>query len=215
MIQNDLIFVEKLLKNGIITSPLLELGSGYGGETCRDLILENKVQYFGTDMQSGVGVDFVANFEDSPEKVKSVFTSIGEFSTILVLNVLEHTFDPIKVLDNVLELLKPGGICVIITPTLWPLHNYPYDCYRINPNFYEEYCRRRNLQLLTDYFEYIGFGKIKDLTDSQNNYQYPLPYALKSKNSILMSKFVHKLFNTYGRSMFFPSHVAVGCVIQK
>jgi hypothetical protein len=29
MIQNDLIFVEKLLKNGIITSPLLELGSGY------------------------------------------------------------------------------------------------------------------------------------------------------------------------------------------
>jgi SAM-dependent methyltransferase len=215
MIQNDLIFVEKLLKNGIITSPLLELGAGYGGETCRDLILENKVQYFGTDMQSGVGVDFVANFEDSPEQVKSVFTSIGEFSTILVLNVLEHTFDPIRVLDNVLELLKPGGICVIITPTLWPLHNYPYDCYRINPNFYEEYCRRRNLQLLTDYFEYIGFGKIKDLTDSQNNYQYPLPYALKSKNSILMSKFVHKLFNTYGRSMFFPSHVAVGCVIQK
>jgi SAM-dependent methyltransferase len=215
MIQNDLIFVEKLLKNGIITSPLLELGAGYGGETCRDLILENKVQYFGTDMQSGVGVDFVANFEDSPEQVKSVFTSIGEFSTILVLNVLEHTFDPIRVLDNVLELLKPGGICVIITPTLWPLHNYPYDCYRINHNFYEEYCRRRNLQLLTDYFEYIGFGKIKDLTDSQNNYQYPLPYALKSKNSILMSKFVHKLFNTYGRSMFFPSHVAVGCVIQK
>jgi hypothetical protein len=37
MIQNDLIFVEKLLKNSIINSPLLELGSGYGGETCRDL----------------------------------------------------------------------------------------------------------------------------------------------------------------------------------
>ncbi|MFM6182976.1 MAG: methyltransferase domain-containing protein [Dolichospermum sp.] len=215
MIQNDLLFIEKLLQNRMITSPVLELGAGYGGETCRDLIIENKVQYFGTDMQPGVGVDFVANFEDSPEQIKSVFSSIDEFSTILVLNVLEHTFDPIRVLDNVIELLKPGGICVIITPTLWPLHNYPYDCYRINRNFYEEYCRRRNFKLLTDYFEYIGFGKIKDLTDSQNNYQYPLPYGLRSKNSILISKFVHKLFNTYGRSMFFPSHVAVGCVIQK
>ncbi|MFM6079050.1 MAG: methyltransferase domain-containing protein [Dolichospermum sp.] len=164
MIQNDLSFIEKLLQNKIITSPCLELGTGYGGETCRDLIIENKVQYFGTDMQPGVGVDFVANFEDSPEQVKSVFnTSIGEFSTILILNVLEHTFDPIRVLDNAIELLKLGGSCVIITPTLWPLHNYPYDCYRINPNFYEEYCRRRNLKLLTDYFEYIGFGKIKDL----------------------------------------------------
>ncbi|MFM6077879.1 MAG: hypothetical protein ACKPCI_05050, partial [Dolichospermum sp.] len=63
MIQNDLLFIEKLLQNRMITSPVLELGAGYGGETCRDLIIENKVQYFGTDMQPGVGVDFVANFE--------------------------------------------------------------------------------------------------------------------------------------------------------
>jgi SAM-dependent methyltransferase len=215
MIQNDLIFVEKLLKNGLIKSPLLELGAGYGGETCRDLILENKIQYIGTDMKSGKEVDFVANFEDSSEQVSTVFSSVGQFSTILLLNVLEHTFDPIRVLDNAIGLLKPGGICIVITPTLWPLHNYPYDCWRINPNFYEEYCRRNGLNLLPDYFEYIGFCKVKNSLDSQNNYQYPQPYHFKTKISAFFSKAIHKLFNTYGRSMFFPSHVAVGCVIQK
>jgi SAM-dependent methyltransferase len=179
------------------------------------LILKNKIQYFGTDMVSGIGVDFIANFEDSPEKVRSVFTSIGKFSTILVLNVLEHTFNPIQVLDNVIELLETGGICVAVTPVLWPLHNYPDDCWRINPNFYEEYCRRKNLNLLTNYFEYIRFAKVKDLTDSENNYQYPQPWHFKTRYSTLVSKFIHKLFNTHGRSMFFPSHVTVGCVIQK
>ena len=39
MIQNDLFFIEKLLQNRMIASPLLELGAGYGGETCRNLIL--------------------------------------------------------------------------------------------------------------------------------------------------------------------------------
>lgn len=215
MIQNDLAFVEKLLKYGLIASPLLELGAGYGGETCRNLIVDSKIQYFGTDMESAEGVDFVANFEDDSEQVGAVFAPIGKFSTILVLNVLEHTFDPIRVLDNAIELLDAGGICIVITPMLWPLHNYPYDCWRINPNFYEEYCRRRGLKLLPDYFEYIGFCKVKDSVDSQNNYQYPHPWHFKTKTSAFVSKFVHKLFNTYGRSMFFPSHVAVGCVIQK
>lgn len=215
MIQNDLTFVQRLLNNGLITSPCLELGSGYGGETCRDLILENKIQYFGTDMESGVGVDFVANFEDSTEQIRTVFTSIDKFSTVLILNVLEHTFDPIRVLDNAIELLESGGICIIITPTVWPLHNYPYDCWRINPNFYEEYCRRRKLNLLMDYFEYIGFCKVQHLIDSQNNYQYPKPWHFKTKTSTLISRFIHQLFDTHGRSMFFPSHLSVGCVIQK
>lgn len=215
MIQNDLTFVQKLLNNCLITSPCLELGAGYGGETCRDLILENKIQYFGTDMELGENVDFLANFEDSPEQVRSVFASIGKFSTVLILNVLEHTFDPIRVLDNAIELLESGGICIIITPTVWPLHNYPYDCWRINPNFYEEYCRRRELNLLMDYFEYIGFCHVKDLIDSQNNYQYPKPWYFKTKTSTLISRFIHQLFDTHGRSMFFPSHLSVGCVIQK
>lgn len=66
-----------------------------------------------------------------------------------------------------------------------------------------------------DYFEYIGFCHVKDLIDSQNNYQYPKPWHFKTKTSTLISRVIHQLFDTHGRSMFFPSHLSVGCVIQK
>lgn len=215
MVPADLEFIHKILNDGLINSPCLELGTGYEGETCRELIVNHGIQYFGTDMKKGERVDFVANFEDPPNKLSTVFKNIGGFSTILALNVLEHTFNPIRVLDNIVNLLVPNGICILVTPVVWSLHDFPYDCWRINPNFYEEYCRRNKLQLIDDYFEYVGFCKVRESKDFDSNYQYPKPWHSQSKLKVLFSRTVHKLFNTHGRGMFMPSHFSVGVVIRK
>lgn len=212
MTQDDILFIQKLLDKGVISSPCLELGTAYGGNTCRELLTEHGIDYYGTDMTSGENVDFIANFEESSEKLDLIFNQ--KFSTILVLNVLEHTFDPIRVLDNIIHLLNPNGNCVFISPTVWPLHDCPFDCWRTNPNFYEEYCRRRNVTLVTDFFEYIGYGKIGEFVDSQGNYCYPKPYKTSQKIKSFISRAVHKLFDTHGRSMLFPPHVAVGGIIR-
>ena len=53
------------------------------------------------------GVDYPADFE-KPEDM-GVFRPIGLLGSVLILNVLEHTFDPIRVLDNAATLLRPGG----------------------------------------------------------------------------------------------------------
>ncbi|MEH2014678.1 MAG: methyltransferase domain-containing protein [Nostoc sp.] len=213
MIGADFEYIKKLLNAGLIFSPCLDLGAGGGGEgnNCKNLLQNAGLKYIGTDMYPGEGVDIVANFEDSEFEINKVF--VNKFSSILVLNVLEHTFDPIKVLDNVFSILEPNGTCVIITPTVWPIHDYPIDCWRINPTFYEEYSKRRSVYLLEEYFEYVGFYNVQT-NINRIAHTYVLPKPKKNKFELMYSKTIHKLFNTYGRSMSCASHIAVGAVIK-
>ena len=212
MVEPDVEFIKKCLNSSLIKSPCLELGVGYQGPNNKGMIEAANIEYFGTDIIPGDCVDYVVDFEDSAERIKEKFDG-KKFGCVLVLNVLEHTFNPIQVLDGVFGILQPKGTCIIITPTVWPLHDFPRDCWRINPNFYEEYCKRRSLNLLTDYFEYVGFHKVQERTDDSGSYVLPSPSRGVFKR--LRSKVIHKLFNTCGRAMFFPSHVATGVVIEK
>lgn len=211
MVGSDVEFIKKCLGAGLIQPPCLELGVGYHGPNNKDIIKTGGIEYFGTDITGGAAVDYVVDFEESAETIREKLKG-KQFGSVLVLNVLEHTFNPIKVLDNIFSIVRPKGTCIVITPTVWPLHDFPRDCWRINPNFYEEYCRRRSLNLLTDYFEYIGFYRVQERTDSAGSYVLPAPARTDFKS--LKSRVVHKLFNTCGRAMFFPSHVATGVVIE-
>lgn len=207
-------YIEKLLANGIIKSPCLELGTGYGGDICKAIITAAGIEYVGTDMFESEHVDFVANFDDDIQTIKDAFKG-KKFNTILTLNVLEHTFNPIDILDKTLQLLNDEGNYVIITPTVWPLHDYPLDTWRINPNFYEEYARRNSLKILREYFEYVGLSKIDDNKDPTGKFTYVYPFNPMSKFKKIKSRIIHKLFNTYGRDMFYSNHIAIGCVFTK
>lgn len=208
MVSEDIAYVRRLLGAGIVTGPVLELGAGYGGETCRDLIASHGLRYYGTDMAAGPGVDFVANFEHVD--TLRVFESVAPFGCVLILNVLEHTFDPIRVLDNARTLVRQGGTLVVLTPAVWPLHNYPFDAWRILPSFYEEYARRRGIRLVDDYFEYVGFGNVRAFRHPDSTNRFPLPS--QNRLGYLFGRVVHKAFNTFGRGMFQPSHIAVAAV---
>ena len=212
MVGEDSAYIKKCLDAGLVQSPCLELGVGYAGPNNKATLVAAGIEYFGTDIVASDCVDYVVDFEATEETVGRAFGG-KTFGSMLVLNILEHTFDPIRVLDNVFNLLRPQGTCIIITPTVWPLHDFPRDCWRINPNFYEEYCRRRELHLLPDYFEYVGFHQVGARRDKAGTYMLPLP--ARSNYKLLKSKVVHKLFNTCGRALFFPSHVATGVVIEK
>ena len=209
MVGPDLEFVERLVRSNVIRGPVLELGTGYGGATCRDLIKANGLAYFGTDLEPGDGVDFAANFEKAGDM--AVFTPILPIQTVIVLNVLEHTFDPIRVLDNARSLLAPGGVMVVLTPAVWPLHSYPFDVWRILPDFYREYARRRGMRLDEDHFVFAGFGPVTAFSDKDGAPSFPPPAAGRWR--LLFGRVVHKCFNTFGRSMFQPSHAAVGAVL--
>lgn len=208
MVESDLEYIRRLLAAGLISGPVIELGAGYGGATSRSVVEAAGLRYVGTDMAAGAGVDHVADFERAEDM--AVFKSTEPFGSVLILNVLEHAFDPISILDNAMTIVRPGGTVVVLTPAVWPLHNYPMDAWRILPNFYEEYAKRRNVRLLDSHFEYVGYGPVADHRNPDATYAFPPP--AKPGWQTWLGRAVHKGFNTFGRAMFLPSHVAVAAV---
>jgi SAM-dependent methyltransferase len=198
-------FLRKCLP--LLKSPCLEVGAALP-YNARHLITESGLEYSGADIEVGPDVTYRANFEDETETLKAM--NGRKFNTVLALNILEHTFDPLRVLDNLIGLLNPGGVCVIITPVIWPLHSFPMDCWRINPNLYEEYARRRNL-ILSEPFEYLpSHTPVRSLTNEDGSYKLPDPTNSRFKS--LRSKIVHRVFRTTGRGVLFQPHVAIGVV---
>jgi len=208
MVSADGDYIRGLLAREVVRGPVLELGTGWGGTTCRDLVKQAGLDHYGTDLKPGPGVDFVVNFEQDQDL--AVFRPVLPFGSVFVLNVLEHTFEPLRVLDNARTLLRPGGTLVVITPAVWPLHDYPMDAWRLLPNVYEQYARRRGLRLLVEHFEYVGKGPVAAHRNVDGTYRFPPPCVPAWR--CWYGRLVHKLFRTHGRSMFQPSHVAVGAV---
>jgi SAM-dependent methyltransferase len=209
MTPHDLNYVKRLLVAKKVRSPVLELGAGYGGSTCRELITQAGMAYAATDMTSTPGVDYVANFE--APAIDASFRGSPKFQTILVLNVLEHSFEPLRILDNARTLLGKGGSLVVITPTIWALHDYPIDCYRLLPNWYERYALSRKMTLDRETFEYVGHGPVGAYVNGTGAYEFPRPGA--TGVHYWWSRVVHRIFNTYGRGMATPSHLAIGAVL--
>jgi SAM-dependent methyltransferase len=209
----DAVYIENLIVGGQLKGPVLELGAGYGGATCRSQVSRAGMAYVATDMFPSQGVDVVADFAD-PVGTAAAFQGM-EFKTVLVLNVLEHTFDPIRVLDTALQRLSVGGRLVVITPTVWTLHGYPIDCCRLLPDWYVTYAELRGCQLLHQHFEYLGYGRIRDFMDKEGRARLPRPVEATNPWRGRWSRTVHKIFNTFGRSMAFPSHVAIGAVLVR
>jgi hypothetical protein len=205
----DQSFVEKCLAAGAIKSPCLEVGVGVDGSSLRWLIEAAGITYFGADMKEHEEADFVFDLEQPIDEIRAA-TQHQTFASVMVLNVLEHTFEPIAVLDKMFALLPLAGTCIVIVPASWPLHDWPMDCWRILPNFYEQYAQRRGYKIHPDLFEYVGN---KGSVASSSPYAFPLPS--KSKFQYWRSRLVHKIFNTFGRGVEFSNYLSIGVVIEK
>jgi hypothetical protein len=189
---------------------VLELGAGWGGATAKPLIVEAGLRHVGTDLSPGPDVDVAADFE-RPDHMPR-FATHAPFGSVLVLNVLEHTFEPIRVLDHAVGLVEERGTVVAITPILWPIHDYPNDVYRILPSFYEEYARRRGVELVQEAFEYVLHGPVKLHRNAEGGYAYPPP-AIGWRRTL--GRAVHRLFGTYGRGVYAVPHAAIAAVFRK
>ncbi|WP_416439637.1 class I SAM-dependent methyltransferase [Phnomibacter sp. MR] len=205
--------IKEMLSQGLIQSPVLELGVSYDVDfIMKDEFAKVGIEYFGTDLHAGKDVDFVINFEDNITTIREQYPKMPSFNCILILNVLEHTYNPIKVMQNALQLLNEGGLLITSTPSVFPIHNYPIDVYRLLPDFYTEFAKREKVTLLHEYFRFLGYGKI-DQYLVNNQLSYPKPW--RSKTHEWRSRLVHKIFNTSGRGMMIPNHISISSVFKK
>ena len=84
------------------------------------------MEYIGTDMREGPGVDIVLNLHD----INLPADSVG---TALCLETLEHVEYPHKALQEIHRILKPEGMVVISSTMFFPIHDFPFDYWRFTP----------------------------------------------------------------------------------
>lgn len=84
-------------------------------------------EFIGTDIRTGPGVDRV-------EDLRSLSFGSGEVGTALCLDTLEHCEDPLTACRELHRVVRDGGLCVITSVMLFPVHGYPQDYWRFTPD---------------------------------------------------------------------------------
>lgn len=102
---------------------------GCGEQPLRSQIENRGAQYFGIDI-----VQNELNNVDLITSITSVPLPDNHFDCVICTEVLEHVFDTRMAFAEIARLLKPGGVCAITTPFIYPLHEEPYDHYRFSPH---------------------------------------------------------------------------------
>lgn len=63
----------------------------------------------------------------------------NEFQTIICSDVLEHIYEPTKVLDEMVRVLDKDGYIILNTPFEYWMHEMPYDYCRFTEFFFRHY----------------------------------------------------------------------------
>jgi SAM-dependent methyltransferase len=129
-------------------APVLEVGARpaegqqrYG--LLRDLFPDT--EFLGTDIQEGPNVDRV-------EDVQKLSFADASFGSAFALETLEHVHDPIRAVDELHRVLRPGGVLTISSPSLFfPIHAHPWDFWRFTPEAFAHLLRDFETSFVTPF----------------------------------------------------------------
>ncbi len=99
---------------------VLDIGSG-GADQAK--YYPNRVTL---DIDPARGPEIVGDAQNMPFENES-------YTTILCTEVLEHIPDPQKAVDEMCRVLKPGGVLILTTRFIFPVHDAPGDFWRLTP----------------------------------------------------------------------------------
>ncbi len=144
----DFVYLRRMIDAGVVRGRVLEIGSlnhqGHDEGNAKATCERAGLAWEGADLAHGRDVDLTFDLTDT-EAVRAVGR---RWDTLLLFNLLEHVFDPVRALDNARVLLEPGGAIVVSGPAIWDLHDYPADYWRPMPGFFAEWSRRSGLDVV-------------------------------------------------------------------
>jgi SAM-dependent methyltransferase len=124
--KNAQAFVDAYVKHlGAVT--VVEIGSQDVNGSIRECF-GSKVTYIGVDFADAKGVDVVL---DDPYVLPF---EAGSVDVIVSSSCFEHSEFFWLTFQEMMRVLKPGGLCYLNVPSNGPYHGYPVDCWRFYPD---------------------------------------------------------------------------------
>lgn len=116
-----------LIQKDIEGKRVIEVGSLNVNGSLRNTIMKfNPLDYIGIDIIKGLGVDIICRAEDMIEEFGE-----NSFDVVVSTELIEHVKDWRKVISNIKNVCKLGGIILITTRSYgFPFHGYPHDFWR-------------------------------------------------------------------------------------
>ena len=72
----------------------------------------------------------------------------GQFDTVLNIQVIEHVFEPIKMFNEIVRVLKPNGYAVFLVPQTGVIHQLPHHYQNFTPFWFKEAARRSQVEIV-------------------------------------------------------------------
>lgn len=125
----DCYYRAKLLRQAAANLPAearILLDAGGKGKPYAGLFEDRVARHFVMDIEPSESVDLVADARAMPLAGQSV-------DVVLCTQVLEHIPEPVRVLDEIRRVLRPGGTLILSVPAIFPQHGSPGDYWRYMP----------------------------------------------------------------------------------
>lgn len=110
-------YLDKKIGEYATTKKVLDIGCG--GQPYASFF-PNRIT---VDIAKHRNPDILADAQSLPLKEAS-------YEFVLCTEMLEHVEDPQKVINEIYRVLKEGGVCILTTRFVYPLHDIPHDYHR-------------------------------------------------------------------------------------
>ncbi len=136
------------------------------------------------------------NKDKSPDylcDISSVPVDDNYFDGVIISEVLEHVFDPVKVLKEAYRIMKPGGYIMICVPFMYHIHPDPEDYGRYTETYYQKVLSEIGFKNTETYKQGLFFSVLANMLKI---WAYELAKFKKPEN-LFLRKLVREFVNKF------------------